>query len=215
MSPSSEDTSLVFPSPPPIPSARVLRPATLAVGHFHSVLARGAEWWGEKRIKAVERPAGVPLASLAAADEPDRGDVPSTGGRGLTGLGERAGRGSSVWAVARGTGNSLGELGDRKRDRSMSSSGKGKSGSGSFSSAGAGAGGGVGAGGGKGGLAASVVTSLDEYHACPRLKFQLLLREQGIIVTLFDAMEKVNHCLSGRKTEQYEKMHTWHTSDPD
>lgn len=37
----------------------------------------------------------------------------------------------------------------------------------------------------------SGLTSLDEFHANPRLRFQLLLREQGVVVTLFDAMETV------------------------
>lgn len=42
-----------------------------------------------------------------------------------------------------------------------------------------------------GGALTSVMNSLDEFHANPRLRFQLLLREQGVVVTLFDAMEKV------------------------
>ena len=203
----SEEATAVFDSPPPIPSASVLRRATLAVGHFHSVLARGAEWWGDKRARAVERPAaaaGASLELLAAAPEvpvdPGGGDAPSAGGTGLGGLGERTGRGSSVWANARGGGggsggggggivNALeGEGGSRKRDRSTSFGIAGKS-SGSLSS-GIAEGAGAGAGG-KVGVAASVMSSLDEFHASPRLKFQLLLREQGIIVTLFDAMETV------------------------
>lgn len=207
----SEEMTAVFDSSPPIPSASVLRPATLAVGHFHSVLARGAEWWGDKRPRAVERPAaaaGVSLELLAAAApevavDSGGGDAPSAGGTGLRGLGEHTGRGSSVWPNVRGGGGGVNALeeggGSRKRDRSGSFGIAGKS-TGSLSSGiaeGAGA-------GGRLGTAASVVSSLDEFHASPRLKFQLLLREQGIIVTLFDAMETVRarelqDCSSSRK----------------
>lgn len=208
MSSACEEATAVFDIPPPIPPARVLRPATLAVGHFHSVLARGAEWWGDKKPRAVERPAaaaGVPLALLPAAPEAAvdpgvSGEAPSAGGTGLGGLGERTGRGSSDWPNAlsggggggsSGGGNTLEEGGSgRKRDRSMSFGHAGKSAGSSSSVVAGGAGAGAGAGS-RLGVTTSVISSLDEFHACPRLKFQLLLREQGIIVTLFDAMEKV------------------------
>lgn len=41
-----------------------------------------------------------------------------------------------------------------------------------------------------------MLNSLDEFHANPRLKFQLLLREQGVVVTVFDAMETVREFLT-------------------
>lgn len=191
---------------PPVPSARVVRPATLAVGHLHAVLSRGAVWWGgggrggglEARLRsrphsASDRrtPAGVisSLHAAAAAADAGGGDAPSAGGRGLFGLGERSGRGSSAWAMAHrsgaGGGRSDADAGggvdigvSRKRVRSR----RGGSGGGG--------GGSLWATGGTGSMA-SGMNSLDEFHANPRLRFQLLLREQGVVVTLFDAMEMV------------------------
>lgn len=173
---------------PPTPPARTLRPATLAVGHFHSVLSRGAAWWGEKRLRAVERATAATATATAAGGT---GDSPSVGGKGLLGVGERAGRGSSVWALARSTaGAGLEEGGTRKRDRGVGLSAGGKAG-GSFSSVIGGGGPGAAGAAGAAGVSSSVLSSLDEFHASPRLRFQLLLREQGVIVTLFDAMETV------------------------
>lgn len=183
--------------PPPVPRAGALRPATLAVGHFHSVLSRGAGWWTSRKAKVADRAAATSSGS----------DSPSAAGRGLHGLGERAGPGSSVWAVVRGGGGGGGggteELGNRKKELGKSLSTSGKLGAGSSSSLG-GSGAGSGAGAGVGvavavGAGGAAMSSLDEFHASPRLRFQLLLREQGVIVTLFDAMETVRLCLMMRK----------------
>lgn len=40
--------------------------------------------------------------------------------------------------------------------------------------------------------APAALGNLDEYHSSARLRFQLLLREQGVMVTLFCAMEKAS-----------------------
>ena len=191
---------------PPVPYARTVRPAALAVGHFHSVLARGAVWWdggggggwaGDARPSSSRpyslsaRPSqGVSgsIHAVAASGAGGAVDAPSAGGRGLLGLGERAGRGSSVWALARRSGGgaagggqeSGGSVaGGRKRERWWSNSVGGAGASGSLWAA--------------GGALTSAMNSLDEFHANPRLRFQLLLREQGVVVTLFDAMETVRY----------------------
>lgn len=100
-------------------------------------------------------------------------------GRGLKGVGERAGRGSSVWALARGTSKNTMEDTSRRKDK-VGASFSSKSG-GVWSGPSAGTPGGP----------PLTTISLDEFHASPTLRFQLLLREQGVIVTLFDAMETV------------------------
>ena len=205
-------------SPPPVPYARVVRPATLAVGHFHAVLARGAVWWrggggggagGDKRPTSLRsswgsyRPsssgstgpihvaAGAAGAAAAAATNvPAEGDALGGSSTGVMGLSERGGRGSSVWTLARRSGGGRGLEGvgrgasARKRGRWRSNIGGGSVGgeSGSFWAA---------RGEGGAGAATSIMNSLDEFHANPRLRFQLLLREQGVVVTLFDAMKRV------------------------
>lgn len=150
------------------------------------------------------------MADRAAAISSES-DSPSAAGRGLHGLGERAGPGSSVWALARGggaggAGGGAEEGGSRKKElgKSLSTSGKPVGGS-SSSLGGGGAGSGAGAGVGVAvavGAGGAAMSSLDEFHASPRLRFQLLLREQGVIVTLFDAMETVRLCLMMRKEGQ-------------
>lgn len=46
-------------------------------------------------------------------------------------------------------------------------------------------------GSGNSGVTPAMLNAPDEFQRSPRLRFQLLLREQGVIVTLFDAMETV------------------------
>lgn len=160
-----EVTALPKPSPgapPPSLSERSLRATTSAVGHFHAVISKGTSWW--RKHRKVKRGIGAGSAEDA-----------SGGGWGFRGVGERAGRGSTVWSTAR-----LSEGGDdgigsfRRRER----------------------GGGWVAGAGPGaaatsGMAQAMLNAPDEFQTSPRLRFQLLLREQGVVVTLFEAMETV------------------------
>lgn len=152
----------------------------LAVGNFHSVLSRGATLHGGK--KSI-----VPDHRVAAGAGLDTDDKPGSSGRGCERLGERAGRGSTVWALARDVAESgVEKRNSKKRDKWFGLVPAAKSG-GSFSSL-------TGAETGTAGRVGNfspLTVHLDEFHANPRLRFQLLLREQGIIVTLFDAMESV------------------------
>lgn len=169
-----DEAAMIF-HPPPLPPVSVLRPATLAVGHFHAVYSRLAVWWGEKKSpRANDRAASTAHPSSAAV----AGGEPSAGGKGVRSIGE------SPFTRAMGqTDDAIGS--SKKKERAGGSWGSGKGGI--FSGAG---GTGTAVGGNSAGPTWNSM-SLDEFHVNPRLRFQLLLREQGVIVIVFDAMQKV------------------------
>lgn len=176
---------------PPVPYARFIRPAALAVSHFHSVLSRGAAWWGGGGGAGTKKfPASASSSrGHSLAGHSGGGDAPSAGGRGLMSMGERLGKASSSsWSSSRriGVGGRGGGeeaaaqvIVGRKREQSRHNVFGGLSG---------------GASGALGGGVSSLMISLDEFHANPRLRFQLLLREQGIVVQLFESMWTVRGC---------------------
>lgn len=163
-------------------------------GHFHAVLSRGAQWWTHEqkgRAPGAVVTMSNRMGAFAAAGGGISDNVASVAGRGLKGMGGGAGRGSSVWALARSIAAE-----DVASPAGFASSRKGERGGGAGGMpGGGGAGGGGGVAGGAGSAAsaaqAAASGSLDEYHSSPKLKFQLLLREQGVVQALFSAMETV------------------------
>lgn len=156
---------------PPFPSERVLRQATVAVGHFHAVLSYGARWWTDKRQHKIGTSmryrTGSGSGAGAGAVSGGICDIgASAAGKVFKGSGGHAGRGSTVWGTARSIGGSTGRIEDVAAGTSIAVTGAAS--------------------------AAAALVNLDEYHSSPRLRFQLLLHEQGVMVTLFCAIEKAS-----------------------
>lgn len=133
------------------------------------VLSKGTGWWHVHRKRKTR--GGVGSA-----------EGPSAAGRGLKTLGRRAGRMSKVWLNARAASGAVDEGGGGGGGSSNKRRERGSAFWGSLATAG---------GLGNSGVTPAMLNAPDEFQRNPRLRFQLLLREQGVIVTLFDAMETV------------------------